>query len=295
MTASATGKKHGPAAFVCGWPVAHSRSPLVHGYWLEKYSLTGSYEKIPVEPGTLAALFDRVRSGEFAGGNVTLPHKEDALKLADKADTAATVIGAANTVWMEDGKLNVTNTDWFGFIANLDDRAPGWDRPEQGGCSALVVGAGGAARGVIHGLLERGAKSVRIANRTVAKAETLAAAFNGDLAALPLKAASAGAESFDLLVNTSSMGMHGQPPMIGEVIDLIARLPDHAVVCDIVYTPLETPLLKAAKARGLRTVDGLGMLLHQAVPGFEKWFGVRPQVTAELRELVIADLPGESS
>ena len=294
MTSSNTEHPPKPAAFVCGWPVAHSRSPLVHRYWLKKYGLTGSYDKVPVEPGTLAALFDRIRSGEFAGGNITIPHKEEALKLADAADKAATKIGAANTVWIENGKLNVTNTDWLGFIANLDDQAPGWDRPEQGGCSALVIGAGGAARGVIYGLLERAAKSIRIVNRTVAKAEALACAFEGNLAALPLDAGKIDAGDVDLVVNTSSMGMHGQPPMSDEILGLIRLLPGHAVVCDIVYTPLETPLLKAAKTHGLRTVDGLGMLLHQAAPGFEKWFGIKPEVTAQLRELVIADLPQEA-
>lgn len=283
-----------PAAFVCGWPVAHSRSPLVHRYWIEKYGLTGSYNKIPVEPGTLAALFDRIRLGEFAGGNITIPHKEEALKLADIADEAAMKIGAANTVWMEAGKLHVTNTDWLGFIANLDDQAAGWDRQEQRGCSALVIGAGGAARGVIYGLLKRGAKSVRILNRTAAKAEALAGAFEGNLTALPLDAGKMDAGHIDLVVNTSSMGMHGQPPMSDEILDLIPHLPDRAVVCDIVYTPLETPLLKAAKTQGLCTVDGLGMLLHQAAPGFEKWFGVKPEVTMELRRLVIADLPQEA-
>ena len=294
MTSS--NKKHpaNPAAFVCGWPVAHSRSPLVHRYWLKKYGLTGSYDKVAVEPGTLASLFDRIRSGEFSGGNITIPHKEAALKLADKADEAAIQIGAANTVWIENGKLNVTNTDWLGFIANLDDQAPGWDRPEQGGCSALVIGAGGAARGVIYGLLQRGAKSIRIVNRTAAKAEALACEFEGNLAALPLASEEVDAGHIDLVVNTSSMGMHGQPPMSDEILDLIPLLPDHAVVCDIVYTPLETPLLKTVKTHGHRTVDGLGMLLHQAAPGFEKWFGIRPEVTTELRELVIADLPQEA-
>lgn len=287
-------EKTAPAAFVCGWPVAHSRSPLVHGYWLEKYGIAGSYDKVPVEPGELSLLFDRIRAGDFAGGNVTIPHKEEALKLADTADEAAAKIGAANTVWMEAGRLNTTNTDWFGFIANMDDQAPGWDQADRGGCSALVIGAGGAARGVIYGLLQRGVKSIRIVNRTVSKADALAGAFEGDLAATPLGSVSNDGGSFDLLINTSAMGMHGQPPMSDEILTLIKVLPRHAVVCDIVYTPLETPLLKTAKANGLRTVDGLGMLLHQAVPGFEKWFGVRPEVTAELRNLVIADLPQEA-
>ena len=169
-----------------------------------------------------------------------------------------------------------------------------WDRPEQGGCSALVIGAGGAARGVIYGLLERAAKSIRIVNRTVAKAEALACAFEGNLAALPLDAGKIDADNIDLVVNTSSMGMHGQPPMSDEILGLIPLLPGHAVVCDIVYTPLKTPLLKAAKTHGLCTVDGLGMLLHQAAPGFEKWFGIKPEVTPQLRELVIADLPQEA-
>ena len=283
-----------PAAFVCGWPVAHSRSPLVHGYWLEKYGLAGSYDKVPVEPGKLATLFNRIRAGDFTGGNVTIPHKEEALKLVDTADEAAQRIGAANTVWMEDGKLNATNTDWFGFIANLDDQAPGWERAGHDGCSALVIGAGGAARGVIYGLLQRGAKSICIANRTVSKAEALARAFEGNLAAASFDSVSDNAGSFDLLVNTSSMGMHGEPPINSEITSLIPVLSKHAVVCDIVYIPLETPLLKTAKAHGLRTVDGLGMLLHQAVPGFEKWFGLRPEVTTELRDLVIADLPEEA-
>lgn len=283
-----------PAAFVCGWPVQHSRSPLVHRYWLAEHHLAGSYEKVPVEPGTLAAFFDRIRQGEFVGGNITLPHKEDALKLADAADDAAKAIGAANTVWMEAGTLRATNTDWIGFVANLDEQAPGWDRADSGGASVLVVGAGGAARGVIYGLLQRGVKSVHIANRTISKAATLANDFDGNLTALPLDDVAGLAESVDLVVNTSSMGMRGQPPMSEDVINIIPNLPGHAVVCDIVYTPLETPLLEAAEKTGLTTADGLGMLLHQAVPGFEKWFGVRPKVSEKLRDLVISDLPGDT-
>ncbi|MCB1386641.1 MAG: shikimate dehydrogenase [Nitratireductor sp.] len=285
-------------AFVCGWPITHSRSPLIHGYWLKQYGIAGSYEKIAVEPGTLDRLIDRLRAGEFAGGNVTIPHKEEALRLVDEADAAARAIGAVNTLFVRDGRVAGTNTDWFGFAANLDRQVPDWTDAASGDrCAprsrALVIGAGGAARGILYALIGRGFNHIHLVNRTVEKAEALAAEFSRGTArvvATGFETLSELAPSIDLLVNTSSMGMVGQPAMAQPLLDLIAGFPGHAVVADIVYVPLETGLLAAARAHGLRTADGLGMLLHQAVPGFEKWFGVRPEVSEGLRHHVLADL-----
>lgn len=269
-------------AFVCGWPITHTRSPLIHRFWLDQHGIEGTYRAIPTEAGDLPVLFDQVRRGELAGGNVTIPHKEAAFASVDARDEAAERIGAVNTVWLADGMLWGSNTDAYGFAANLDERAPGW---AQKGVKALVLGAGGAARAVLHALRERG-MDVSLANRTLSRAEGLAAHFGQGIAAVPWEKRNEALEGTKLVVNTTSLGMDGT-----EALDLdIGLLPADAVVTDIVYVPLETPLLATARARGLQTVDGLGMLLHQAVPGFERWFGVRPEVTPELRELVLADL-----
>jgi shikimate dehydrogenase len=222
-----------------------------------------------------------LRARGFAGGNITIPHKQAALAIVEEADEAARRIGAVNTVWLEDGRLLGTNTDWLGFAANMDDSAAGWDRAQ----TAVVLGAGGAARGILYALRQRGIRAIRIVNRTRAKAEALAAAFPG-ATAYGWEALAAALAGVDLIVNTTSLGMAGKEAM---PVDL-APVASDAIVADIVYVPLETPLLRQARARGMRCVDGLGMLLHQAVPGFEKWFGVRPEVSAELRGLVIADL-----
>ncbi|MFH1342098.1 MAG: shikimate dehydrogenase [Pseudomonadota bacterium] len=269
-----------PAACLIGWPAAHSRSPLIHHYWLRTLGIEGGYVIEAVPPDEFRDFVFRLSLRGFVGANVTLPHKEQALKLS-KPDERARAVGAANTLWYEDGELRSTNTDIEGFINNLDACAPGWDKASD----ALVLGAGGASRAVVFGLLERGIQRVHLANRTLARAQALAGQF-GDVHPVAWEAIGEVLPRAGLLVNTTSLGMHGQPALD---IDL-ALLPPQAVVADLVYVPLETPLLAAARARGLRVADGLGMLLHQAVRGFELWFGQRPQVTAELRALVEADL-----
>jgi len=268
---------------VIGWPVAHSRSPMIHGYWLSKYRLAGSYGKQAVKPEDFPGFLERLGPNGFVGANVTVPHKEAAYRHVDVRGASADAVRAVNTVWLEDGRLVGANTDVYGFVANLDEHAPGWDA--QAGAAA-VLGAGGAARGVLKGLIDRGFSDIRIANRTAEKAETLADAFGSGVRAVPWDDRARMLDGCTLLVNTTSLGMEGAPPL---EIDL-AALPGHAVVTDIVYVPLQTELLAAAKEKGLRTVDGLGMLLHQAVPGFERWFGVRPEVTPELRARLVTDI-----
>lgn len=273
-----------PRAFVIGWPIAHSRSPLIHTYWLRQLGLAGSYERIPVAPPELSAFLANLAESRFVGGNVTLPHKEKAFAACAVASPVAQRLKAVNTLWIEDGKLFGDNTDVAGFLASLDEDIPGWDKSVH---KSVVLGAGGAARGIVYGLISRGIAEIVIVNRTRARGEDLQQQFPeaaielADYAALPEVLAEA-----DLLVNTSSLGMVGQPPL---EIDL-APLPSAAIVADIVYAPLETALLRQAAARGLRTSGGLGMLLHQAAPGFARWFGKVPQVTAELRALVAADI-----
>jgi shikimate dehydrogenase len=277
MTSGATP----PAACLIGWPAAHSRSPLIHHYWLRTLGIEGGYVIEAVPPDEFKDFLFRLSLRGFVGANVTIPHKERALALS-KPDARARAVGAANTLWFADGELCSTNTDVEGFINNLDACAPGWDSAED----ALVLGAGGSSRAVLFGLLDRGIKRVHLANRTVARAQALADQFGARVIPVAWDALGDLLPRAGLLVNTTSLGMKGQPPL---EID-VARLPPHAVVADIVYVPLETPLLAAARARGLRTADGLGMLLHQAVRGFELWFGRRPEVTAELRALIEADL-----
>ncbi len=272
-----------PRAFIVGHPVAHSRSPLIHGFWLQELGLAGSYEKIAVRSEDLVGFVRGMRDAGFVGGNVTVPHKAEIMALADDVDDAARAIGAANTLWFEDGRLMAGNTDVTGFLANLDEEAPGWDR--RGG-NAVVLGAGGAARAVIHGLLQRGF-AVDIANRTRGRGDALAAEYPSAVRAWSWDDLAQPSNAAALLVNTTSLGMEGQPPL-GVDLRVLHR---DALVADIVYSPLETPLLRDAGAKGHRTVGGLGMLLHQAVPGFERWFGVRPSVTPQLRSLVEADIP----
>jgi len=269
-------------AFVVGWPISQSRSPLIHGHWLAVHGLVGSYERLAVPPEEAEAFFRGLPASGWVGGNVTVPHKEVAFRIASEKDAVAIATGAVNTLWIDGGRLCATNTDAPGFLANLDDRAAGWDADPG---VAVVLGAGGAARAVVWGLIARGFR-VRVVNRTRSRAEDLAARFAAgttahDFAELPGLLADAG-----LLVNTTSLGMAGK----GDLAIDLAPLPARALVTDIVYVPLETPLLAAARARGLATVDGLGMLLHQAVGGFERWFGVRPTVTEALRDLVLADI-----
>jgi shikimate dehydrogenase len=264
-----------------GWPAAHSRSPLIHHYWLRTLGIEGGYVIEAVPPDNLRDFVLRLSLRGFVGANVTLPHKEGVLALSSP-DTRARAVGAANTLWFEDGELRSTNTDVEGFVGNLDASAPGWDKAEE----ALVLGAGGSSRAVVFGLRERGVKRIHLANRTIARAETVAKQFGPNVHPVTWDAIGDVLPRAKLLVNTTSLGMHGQPALDVDV----ARLPEAAVVADLVYVPLVTPLLAAAQARGLKTADGLGMLLHQAVRGFELWFGQRPEVTAELRALVEADL-----
>jgi shikimate dehydrogenase len=278
-----------PRAGVLGWPVRHSLSPRLHGHWLARYGLAGSYEHLPVPPAVfeayVRALADAGTGGGFVGANVTVPHKEAALALCDQLDPAAAAIGAVNTLIFRHGKIVGRNTDAFGFLENLRQAAPDW---HAGDGPAVVLGAGGAARAVAYALATAGAPEVRILNRTVARAERLAV----ELSVGPDSALVGGPldprelEGAALLVNTTSLGMAGHPPLD---LDLSA-LPATALVADIVYVPLETPLLALARARGHRTVDGLGMLLHQARPGFEAWFGRAPEVDADLRAQVLAAL-----
>ncbi|GLS30086.1 shikimate dehydrogenase [Mesorhizobium albiziae] len=272
----------GRKAFVCGHPIAHSRSPLIHNHWLRTFGIDGSYTGLDIAPADFARFASDFPSQGFVGGNVTIPHKETAFASVSRRDEAAELIGAVNTLWLEDGVTHGGNTDAYGFAANLDEQLLGWEKSRR----AVVLGAGGAARAVIFALQQRGFRNIRIVNRTVERAMELSHRFRGVATGHPWKALPDLLGEADFLVNTTSLGMHGES---GEVPDL-GRLPDQAVVTDIVYVPLQTPLLAAAAGRGLKTIDGLGMLLHQAVPGFERWFGVRPQVSPELRTLILSDI-----
>jgi shikimate dehydrogenase len=271
------------AACLIGWPAAHSRSPLIHHYWLRTLGIEGGYNIEAVPPEGFAEFLLHLSTHGFVGANVTIPHKERALALS-MPDARARAVGAANTLWYEGGQLRSTNTDIEGFIDNLDACAPGWDAATD----ALVLGAGGSSRAVVFGLIERGIARVHLANRTPDRARVLADQFGACVHPLAWDAVGELLPRAGLLVNTTSLGMHGQPALRVDT----GLLPSHAVVADLVYVPLETPLLAAARARGLKTADGLGMLLHQAVRGFELWFGQRPEVTSELRALVEADLTG---
>lgn len=271
-------------AFVIGHPIKHSRSPLIHGTWISTYRIDGSYEPIDVAPADLPAFVQRLRDGEFAGGNVTIPHKEAVFALCDSVDPLAEKIGAVNTlVARPGGEVHGFNTDFMGFLGNLDQNAPNWS---DGLETAIVLGAGGAARAVLVALQHRGVKTVHILNRSAGKAEVLAKELGGPFVPGALADYAKLAPDAGLLVNTTSVGMHDTR---FEELSL-DHLPQSALVTDIVYVPLLTPLLLDAKASGRRTVDGLGMLLHQAVPGFEAWFGVRPEVTASLRSTIEATL-----
>lgn len=269
-------------AFVIGHPIAHSRSPLIHGTWLEDHGIDGSYEAIDITPDALPAFFARLRSGEFAGGNVTIPHKEAVFALCDEVDPLARSIGAVNTLVARNGRVYGTNTDYLGFLGNLDAGAPGWS---EGLEAAMVLGAGGASRAILVALASRNIP-VTLLNRTRETADRLAGEIEGDISVAPLEAINDVARQTGLVVNTTSIGMHGTR---FESFDL-GTLRSDALVTDIVYVPLKTPLLADAAARGLRTVDGLGMLLHQAVPGFAAWFGVTPEVTPQLRKRIEATL-----
>lgn len=274
-----------PRCFVIGHPVAHSRSPLIHGGWIAEHSLSGSYERIDVAPADLPTFMARLRSGELTGGNVTVPHKEAVMPLLDQIGEAARAIGAVNTLWREGDRLCGDNTDAAGFLSHLDACVPHWDARAD---AALVIGAGGAARAVCHGLRLRGLSRIIVVNRSQGRADDLAQAFGAPLEVrrwtdLPDLVGEAG-----LIVNTTSLGMSGQPALD---LDLAALRPG-TIVDDIVYVPLKTALLEEAQRRGGIPVDGLGMLLHQAVPGFARWFGVTPLVTPALRARLEADILG---
>jgi len=267
-------------ACVMGHPVAHSRSPMIHGYWLRTLSIEGAYELKDLTPEQFVPFIGNLSANGYVGGNVTVPHKEAAYRTVSARDAASEAVGAVNTLWLESGRLMGGNSDVHGFVANLDDRAPGWNVP---GCKALVLGAGGAARSAVYALRQRGAE-VHVVNRTLARAQEMAKRLGATAHgwdAVPRLLAQA-----DVLVNCTSLGMTGKEPLH---IDL-GSLKKSAVVYDIVYVPLETALLAQAKKRGQRTVDGLGMLLQQAGFGFRKWFGGDPRVTPELRRIVEADI-----
>ena len=265
---------------IMGWPVGHSRSPMLHGYWIDQLRLAGAYVSLPIRPERLTDALRGLSALGFAGCNLTIPHKEPAMRLVDRVDPLATRVGAINTIAVgDDGSLSGFNTDVFGFIECLKEANPDW-RADAG--PAAVIGAGGGARAVVAALAERGAKEIRLVNRTFARAQKLAADFGAPVRMIPWEQRHDALDGASLLVNTTSQGMVGQPPL-----DLsLDRLPKSALVCDIVYIPLETPLLAAARRRGNPVVNGLGMLIHQARPAFQAWFGVLPEATPELRRLV---------
>lgn len=275
-------------AFVVGHPIAHSRSPLIHGHWLRRYGIDGTYERIDVPPDGFAGFLASLPANGFVGGNVTVPHKEAAFALAATRSARAERIGAVNTLVLgRDGAIHADNTDALGFVAHVDESL-GADWTERLEGSVVVLGAGGAARAIAVGLLDRGVRRILVANRTPARALALTRLDPERIGCVDWEELPRVLETCGLLVNTTSLGMKGQPPL---GLDL-SPLPGTAAVADIVYAPLETDLLASARARRLRTVDGLGMLLHQAAPGFAQWFGVRPEVTPDLRALVVADLGG---
>ena len=269
-------------AGVIGWPIKHSRSPLIHGHWLEVHNIKGSYEKIAVAPETLESFIKNLKANNLSGLNITVPHKEQVFQFADVVTEDAKAIGAANTLWYENNQLIAGNTDGYGFITHLKESAPSWDQSKP----AMVLGAGGAARALLFALLKEGVPEIKLTNRTIERAENLAKEFGEKIKVINWEEKEHHLDDCSLLVNSTSLGMTGSAPL---EID-ISSLPKTAICYDIVYAPLETELLKDAKVLGLGTVDGLGMLLHQAVPGFEKWFGVRPKVTDELRQIILDDL-----
>ena len=271
-------------AGVMGWPIAHSRSPKIHNYWLKLHGLEGFYAPLAIEPGKLGAALRALAPLGFSGCNLTIPHKEAAMKLVDALDPTAARIGAINCVVVEaDGSLSGRNYDGFGFTASLRAAAPGW-RAES--APAVVLGAGGGARAIVAGLTDAGTREIRLFNRTPGRAQALAGDFGPPVAAYPWDERHDALSGAGLLVNATSQGMIGQPPL-----DItLEALPSNALVADIVYAPLETPLLSAARRAGLTAVDGLGMLLHQARPAFRDWFGIMPEATPTLRALIAATL-----
>jgi shikimate dehydrogenase len=276
-------------AGVIGWPIAHSRSPLIHGTWLKDFGIDGTYDRWPVKPEELGAFFEKLKQQNMAGCNVTIPHKEQAFQFIDDADERAARIGAINTVWREGGKLRATSTDGVGFCDNVEQQHRDFTWRDR---NVLILGAGGSAVAIADEILRRGAARICVANRSLERAESLARKFGASVEAHVLADLPALMPHAHLIVNTTSLGMTGEPSLD---LDIASLQPD-AIVADIVYVPLKTALLTAAENRGLRIVTGLGMLLHQAVPGFERWFGRKPAVTPELYDLIARDIdPGYTS
>ena len=271
-----------PAACIVGYPARHSRSPMLHGYWIKRYGLEADYRAEEIPPEEISEFLTHLADHGYVGCNVTMPHKDIAFELSDP-DERATAVGAANTLWLDNGRLLSTNTDVEGFLGALDSAAPGWDGRTS---EAIVLGAGGAGRAVVYGLIERGLETIHVVNRTIEKAAAMRQRFGNSIKPATWDELPALLKGARLLTNATSLGMHDQPPL---EID-ISRMANDAVISDIVYVPLTTPLLTAAKARGLATSNGLDMLLHQAVRGFELWFGKRPEVTQELYDLLAADI-----
>ena len=275
-------------ACVIGWPIEHSRSPMIHNYWIAEHGLNARYDKRAVRPEELRDFLLGLERLGLRGCNVTIPHKEEAFRIVARANPSgiapmAARLQAANTIWLENGKPCADNTDVHGFMENFRQSCPHWRARGQ---SVTIIGAGGAARAIVAGFADAGVKRITLVNRTVKKAEQIAARMDGPIHPQGLDSLPAALPETDVLVNATSLGMSGQPPLKLDV----PALPAHAIVADIVYAPLRTQLLRQAEERGLGVVEGLGMLLHQAAPGFEKWFGVRPRVTEALRRLVEEDI-----
>ena len=267
-------------AGVMGWPVMHSRSPMMHNYWFKKHGLAGTYVPLAIRPEHLSAALRGLHPLGFAGVNVTIPHKQEAMKIVHEVDTLAKSIGAISCVIVRsDGSLAGTNNDCYGFIHAVRQEQPGW-RADAG--PVVVIGAGGGSRAVCYGLAQEGAREIRVVNRTLARAKGIAQEFGGPIRALPWEQRREALEGAAMVVNTTSCGMVGQPALDIE----LDKLPQSALVADIIYIPLETPFLAAARKRGNSTINGLGMLLNQGRPAWKAWFGIEPEVTAELRAIV---------
>jgi len=267
-------------AGVMGWPVMHSRSPMMHNYWFKKHGLAGTYVPLAIRPEHLSAALRGLHPLGFAGVNVTIPHKQEAMKMVHEVDTLAKSIGAISCVIVRsDGSLAGTNNDCYGFMHAVRQEQPGW-RADAG--PVVVIGAGGGSRAVCYGLAQEGAREIRVVNRTLARAKGIAQEFGGPIRALPWEQRREVLEGAAMVVNTTSCGMVGQPALDIE----LDKLPQSALVADIIYIPLETPFLAAARRRGNSTINGLGMLLNQGRPAWKAWFGIEPEVTAELRAIV---------
>lgn len=273
-------------AGVMGWPVMHSRSPLMHNYWMAQQGLAGTYVPLAIRPGSLAPALRALHPLGFSGCNLTIPHKQDAMAIVDEVDDVAAKIRAISCVVVrDDGSLFGTNNDWLGFIGNLTQHDPHW-RADAG--PVAVIGAGGGGRAVCYALLQRGATEIRLVNRTSERAAALAAEFGGPIRTVPWSDRHDALDGVTMAVNVTSQGMDGQP-----ALDIrLDRLPKSALAADIIYTPLETPFLAAARERGNRTLNGLGMLLQQGPPAWKMWFGIEPTVTAELRQRMERSIAG---